>query len=84
MLGAQACENTHCRNTSFQRTCTKELTPQRTHALLFSHVLRSHAHSIPFCLLSMGNSSNDISFTVERKLNHVVPDPNYDHEMSLL
>lgn len=32
----------------------------------------------------MGNVSNGNSFTVERKLNHVVPDPDYDHEMSLL
>lgn len=38
----------------------------------------------PYCLLLMGNLSNDILFTAGKKLNHVVPHPDYDHEMSLL
>lgn len=89
-LGAHThtCEDTYCGKMSLQCMCTQNWlrnrhTQSNFHTHAHAHTTFSQ-HSIPYCLLLMGNLSNDISFTVERKLNHVVSDCDYDYETSLL
>lgn len=51
------------------------------HTCICTH--RVSQHSMPYCVILMGDLSNDISFAAERKLNHAVSGPDYDFEMYL-